>query len=81
MSCFDLDPTVLKGGLAGFDESRQMDEQGTFTSFYSQDLCNQVDMWWLIEDHGDHIYLALDSLCFLFCFIPFSFQTITVCLC
>ena len=44
----------------------------TFTSFYSQDLCNQVDvlhkvdMWWLIEDHGGHIYLALDSLSFLF---------------
>ena len=25
MSIFDLGPTVLKGGLAGFDESRQMD--------------------------------------------------------
>ena len=24
----DLDPTVLRGGLGGFDESRQMDEQG-----------------------------------------------------
>ena len=40
MSCFDLDPTVLKGGLADFDESRQMDEQGNL----SRDLCNQVDV-------------------------------------
>ena len=33
MSGFDLDPTVLKGGLADFDESRhsKMDEQ--ITSF------------------------------------------------
>ena len=28
MSCFDLDSAVLKDGLAGFDESRQMKEQG-----------------------------------------------------
>ena len=76
VSCFDLDPLFSKVDLQALMKAGKWMSRKTFTSFYSQDLSNQVDVlhkvdiWWLIEDHGGHIYLALDSLCFLFLFHP-----------